>query len=70
MELLEKTLLEWQELKEGQTELRIDRVLRINKAADYVLTIQVNDKKAWPVRRPYSEIAYAVASGNARVLEN
>lgn len=70
MELLEKSLIEWQELEEGKTELRIDRVLRVNKAADYILTIEINNKKAWPVRRTYSEVSYAVATDNARVLEN
>jgi putative transposase len=69
VEVIEKALIEWQDLEEGKSELRIDRVLRINKAADYVLTIEVNNKKAWLIKRSYSDIAYAVAIGDARILE-
>lgn len=63
------SILEWQELEVGQSEPRLDRVLRINKAEDYILTIQINGKKAWGIRRRYSEVEFAVSSGNVRVLD-
>lgn len=70
MEIIQKALIEWQDIEEGRSELRIDRVLRVNKATDYVLTIEIDNRKAWPVRRSYSEVAYAISIGKASILEN
>ncbi|HEV2707633.1 MAG TPA: Mu transposase C-terminal domain-containing protein [Pyrinomonadaceae bacterium] len=63
------SILEWQELEAGKSELRLDRVLRVNKPEDYVITIQINEDKAWILRRQYSEVSHAVSTGNVRVLE-
>jgi Mu transposase-like protein len=69
MEVIVGSVIQWQELEAGQSELRIDRVLRVNKAEDYIITIQINYKKAWGIRRSYLEVAHAISAGNARVLE-
>lgn len=68
MEVIVGSILEWQELEEGKSELRLDRVLRVNKGEDYIVTIQINDNKAWGLRRRYSEVTYALSTGNLRVL--
>jgi len=70
MDVIVNALVEWQDLEKGKSELRIDRVLRVNKAADYVITIQVNDNHIRIIKRLYSEVAYAITTGNARVLDN
>lgn len=70
MDIIVSALIEWQELEEGTSDLRIDRILRVNKAADYVITIQVNDNAIRIIKRSYSEVAYAITTGNARVLDN
>jgi putative transposase len=69
MEVAIGQLIEWQDLEKGKDKLRIDRVLRVNKTADYIVTIVVDDAHAWPIERSYSEIDTAVNTGNARVLE-
>jgi putative transposase len=69
VEVIVGSILEWQELEEGKSELRLDRVLRVNKAEDYVITIQINDGNAWGLRRRCSEVIHAISTGNARVLE-
>jgi putative transposase len=70
MDVIVNALVEWQELEGGKSDLRIDRILRVNKAADYIITIQVNDNRIRIVKRLYSEIAYAITTGNACVLDN
>lgn len=70
MELIKGSLIEWQDLEPSASQLRIDRVLKVNKPQDYVIVIQVNDDKAWPVKRPYSEVQFAIAGNNARVLDS
>lgn len=70
MEIIERSLIEWQDLEEGKSDLRIDRVLRVNKAADYVITIEINSDRAWAIKRSFSEIAHAVTIGSARLMES
>jgi hypothetical protein len=70
VELIKGSLIEWQDLEPSASQLRIDRVLKINKPQDYVIVIQVNDDKVWPVKRPYSEVQSAITGNNARVLDS
>lgn len=69
MELIVGSILQWQELEDGKSELRLERVLRVNKAEDYILTIQINDDRCWGLRQQYSEVACAFSAGSVRVLE-
>lgn len=69
MDLITYALIEWQELEPGDSELRIDRILRVNKPADYLITIRVNDNHIRIVKRLYSEVAYAIKTGSARLLD-
>jgi hypothetical protein len=70
VEIIEGSLIEWQDLEEGKSALRIDRVLRVNKAADYILTIEVNSDRAWAIKRSFSEIVHAVTIDSACLLES
>lgn len=69
MDIIVNSLIEWQDPEEGNSELRIDRLLRVNKAKDYVIAIQVNSNHLRIVKRSYSETAYAITTCNARVLD-
>jgi putative transposase len=92
-EIIKGSVLQWQDLEAGKSELRLDRVLAFSKPEDYVLTIEITiedeaekgkagknegdngsqkasgNKREWVVRRKYSEVAYAIATGGIRVLE-
>jgi hypothetical protein len=70
VDIIVNALVEWQDLEGGQSELRIDRILRINKAAGYVITIQTNDNHIRIIKRSYLEVADAITNGHARVLDN
>jgi hypothetical protein len=70
VDIIVNALIEWQYLEGSKSDLRIDRILRVNKAAGYVITIQVNDNHIRMVKRLYSEVANAITNGNARVLDN
>ncbi len=41
MEIIKGSVLQWQEFEVGKSELRLDRVLRVNKPEDYILTIEI-----------------------------
>jgi putative transposase len=70
VDVIVNALVEWQDLEKGKSQLRIDRILRVNKAANYVISIQVNNNHIRIIKRLYSEVAYAITTGNARVLDN
>jgi len=46
MHLMVNTLVQWQD---GSVPPRIDRILWIEQAGSRVITIDIQDKKAWPV---------------------
>ncbi|HEV2800970.1 MAG TPA: hypothetical protein VGW12_10760 [Pyrinomonadaceae bacterium] len=94
LEIIKGSIIQWQDPETAGPELRIDRVLVVNKHEDYVLTIKITvegeaekdkaekkegdnegqkpsgAKREWLVRRKYSEVAYAIATGGIRVVEN
>lgn len=65
MNLQLNTLIEWQ-AEEGDS--RIDRVLAIDQASADVVTIDVKDKKAFPVYRKYEELETAIVAGRAQIV--
>jgi hypothetical protein len=71
MEIIVGAVIEWQDFEEGKTELRLERILRVRKAANQVVTIAIDEEnKEWPIKRSYAEIVDAIAVERARVLEN
>lgn len=41
MEIIRNSILQWQELEAGRSTLRLERVLRVNKPEDYIITIEI-----------------------------
>jgi hypothetical protein len=70
MDVIVNALVEWQDIEDGKSELRIDRILRVDKAENIVITIQVNDNHIRILKHSYSEITYAITTGHARLLDN
>ena len=73
MEIADGALIEWQDLEEGHSELRIDRVLRVNKVKNYIVTIALDratDDKPRAIKRTFAEIADALALDKARLMES
>lgn len=60
------TLIEWQ-AAEGDP--LIERVLWMDEDRTGIYTIDINDKKAWPIFQRYEEIEAALATKRARIIE-
>lgn len=69
MELFKNTLMEWLPSESDESVPRVERILCIDAAEGLVATIEVFDKRALPVLRGYDEVANALATQAARILE-
>lgn len=66
MNLIVNQLIEW--VGDDQPQSRCERILWLDPSAAEVVTIDVDDPKAWPVRHRQTEILTALERGDLRLL--